>query len=127
MHDLPSSSTFPILPSAVAAPAATAEIPCPVAPSAAPDTSQDVLEHRWAMFCRSITEKVQVLQSEIAQSREAEAQLREEVLELRTVISALDAVVCQRAEKTPHREKEAVVNLEEEKHEPPAGWRPEPP
>jgi hypothetical protein len=108
-HNLPSSSRLPILPSAVAAPVATAKIPHQAAPSAAPDTSQDVQDHRWAVFCRSITKKVQVLQSKIAKSREAGAQLREEVLELRTVISVRDAVVCHRAEKAPHGEEETVA------------------
>jgi hypothetical protein len=68
-------------------------------------TPQDVPDRCWAAFCRSVMEQIYLLQSEIASSRTAEAQLREEILELRKIIYVLDAVVCQRAENTPTGEE----------------------
>jgi hypothetical protein len=53
-------------------------------------------------------EQIHLLQSEIASSRSAEAHLREEILELRTIISVLDEVVCQRTENTPTGEEESA-------------------
>jgi hypothetical protein len=53
-------------------------------------------------------EQIHILQSEIASSRTAEAQLRVDILELRTIISVLDAVVCQRAENTPTGEEDSA-------------------
>jgi hypothetical protein len=53
-------------------------------------------------------EQIHLLQSEIASSRNAEALLREEILELRKIIFVLYAVVCQRAENTPTREEDSA-------------------
>jgi hypothetical protein len=65
------------------------------------------MDRSWAAFCRSMMEQIYLLQSEIATSRSAEAQLREDILELRTIISVLDAIVCQRAENTTGEEDSA--------------------
>jgi hypothetical protein len=53
-------------------------------------------------------EQIHLLQAEIASSRNSEAQLREEIIELRTIISVLDAVVCHRAENTPTGEEDSA-------------------
>jgi hypothetical protein len=92
-HALHSSATLPCPSSAMAAEAAMAEFVLESTPPSYPHTPQDVPDRSWAAFCRSIMEQIDLLQSEIASSSTAEAQLREEILELRTKISILDAAV----------------------------------
>jgi hypothetical protein len=92
----------------MAAEAAMAEFAAESTQPSYPHTPQDVPDRSWAAFCRSMMEQIHLLQSEIASSRSAEAQLREEILELRTIISVLDAVVCQRAENTPTGEEDSA-------------------
>jgi hypothetical protein len=71
---------------------ALAEFAAESTPPSYPHTPQDVPDRSWAAIYSSMMEQIHMLQSEIASSRTAEAQLREDILELRTIISVLDAV-----------------------------------
>jgi hypothetical protein len=55
--------------------------------------SEDASEGGWAVYNHTLYTEIQVLRSEVAASREEEGRLREEILELRTLIAVLDAVV----------------------------------
>jgi hypothetical protein len=94
---LPSSAPLPCPSSPMATEAAMVEFSSESTPPSYPLTPQDVPDRSWDAFCSSMMEQIHILQSEIASSRTSEAQLRVEILELRTILSVLDAVVCQRA------------------------------
>jgi hypothetical protein len=107
-HALPSSATLHCPSSAMAAEAAIAECGAESTPHSYPYTPEDVPDRSWAAFCRSMMDQINMLQSEIVRSRTTEAQIREEILELRMIISVLDSVVRQRAENTATGEEDVA-------------------
>jgi hypothetical protein len=66
-------------------------------PVPVPALSEDAPGGGWAVSTHALSMEIQVLRSEVAASREEEGRLREEILELRTLVAVLDAVVTRHA------------------------------
>jgi hypothetical protein len=77
--------------------AATAGELTQIPPDPVPAVSEDAPEGGWAVSPHAIYTEIQVLRSEVVASGEEEGRLREEVLELRTLVAVLDAVVPRHA------------------------------
>jgi hypothetical protein len=66
-------------------------------PVPVPAVSEDTPGGGWAVSPHALYTAIQLLRSEVAASREEKGRLREKILELRTLIAVLDAVVIRHA------------------------------
>jgi hypothetical protein len=79
-----------------------------IPPVPVPAVSEDAPGGGWAVSPNSIHTEIQVLRSEVAASREEEGRPREDILELRTLIAVLDAVMTRYAANNAHSGEERV-------------------
>jgi hypothetical protein len=77
----------------MAAEAAMGECFAEWAPPYCTHTPQEIPDRSCGTYCSFMMKIIYLLQSEIASSRTAEAQLQEDILELRAIISVFDAFV----------------------------------
>jgi hypothetical protein len=80
--------------------------------------SEDALGGGWAVSPHALCTEIQVLRSEIATSREEEGHLREEILELWTLIAVLDAVLTRHAANNAPSGEEGVRGRRKKKTSP---------
>jgi hypothetical protein len=94
-------------PKRVASTAATGES-SQMQPFVVPAVSEDIPEGGWAVSLHAFYTEIQVLRSEVAASCEEEGHLREKIMELKTLISVLDAAVTRHAAKNAPSGEEGV-------------------
>jgi hypothetical protein len=104
-------------PSMVASAAPTGEF-IQMPPVHVPAVSEDAPGGGWAVSPHSLYTEIQVLHSEVAAYREEEGSLREEILELRTLIAVLDAVVTRHAADNAPSGEEGVRGSRKKKNSP---------
>jgi hypothetical protein len=85
-------------------------------PVPVPAVSEDAPRGGWAVSTHAIYTEIEVLRSEVAASREVEGRLREEILELRTLIAVLDAVVTRHAANNAPSGEEGVRGSRKKKN-----------
>jgi hypothetical protein len=79
-----------------------------IPPVPVPAVSEEAPGVRWAVSTHALCTEIQVIRSEVSDSRKEEGRLQEEILELRTLIAFLDAVVTRNAAKNSPSGKEGV-------------------